>query len=227
MLNLFARASLYCCSPSIGHRRGSTSHSVGTGILGRKWGAVSCTVDILLDLLASEVAVDDRVRVNGEASPSLKGFAEEPPCDTVSSHLLRRLLRQVRRKKYMPQSRTRAATIPRAEKIPATAPVFWRIELCRELELAVGFAYTTVEITKTPSVAVLVAMEVTKDGVPTDVVPFCTTVTTSGFTKVLTGNKVVVLVAVTTVTVWTVGSVLLCGTTCGVDAEPLVCEPTG
>ena len=72
-----------------------------------------------------------------------------------------------------------------------------------ELELAVGFAYTTVDITKTPSVAVLVAKEVTRDGVPTDVVPFCTTVTTTGFTKVLTGNKVVVLVAVTTVTVWT------------------------
>lgn len=94
-----------------------------------------------------------------------------------------------------------------------------------------GFAYTSVEVIKTPSVAVLVATEVTRDGVPTDVVPFWTTVTMTGFTRVLTGNVVVVLVSVdvTTVvlcTVWTVGSVLLGETTGGTDAELPVCEPT-
>jgi len=58
-----------------------------------------------------------------------------------------------------------------------------------------------VEVTKTPSVAVLIAKEVTREGVPTDVVPLWTTVTMTGFTKVLAGDKIVVLVAVDVTTV--------------------------
>lgn len=99
---------------------------MGAGILGRKWGADSCTSDILLDLLTSEVAADDRERMNGEAPTASVGVAAEPrrEDDTESSHLLRRPLRRVRRMKYTPQSRARAATIPRAAKMPATAPAF-------------------------------------------------------------------------------------------------------